>query len=62
MLSQLLKPEIKALIDERKLSTLKEIISEWTPTDIAELMAEIPESEQAIIFRPASSRPCYRYF
>jgi magnesium transporter len=51
MLSQLLKPEIKALIDERKLSTLKEIISEWTPTDIAELMAEIPESEQAIIFR-----------
>ncbi len=51
MLSQLLQPEIKALIDERKLSTLKEILSEWTPTDIAELLSEISENEQAILFR-----------
>ncbi len=51
MLSQLLQPEIKALIDERKLSTLKEILSDWSPADIAELLSEIPEKEQAIIFR-----------
>ncbi len=51
MLSQLLQPEIKALIDERKLSTLKEILSEWTPADIAELLSEISENEQAILFR-----------
>ncbi len=51
MLSQLLQPEIKALIDERKLSTLKEILSEWSPTDIAEIMTELTENEQAIIFR-----------
>ncbi len=51
MLSQLLQPEIRALIDERKLSTIKELLSEWTPTDIAELMGELPENEQAIIFR-----------
>ncbi len=51
MLSQLLQPEIKALIDERKLSTLKEILSDWSPADIAELLSEISENEQAILFR-----------
>jgi magnesium transporter len=51
MLSQLLQPEIKSLIDERKLSTLKEILSDWTPTDIAELLNELNENEQVIIFR-----------
>jgi magnesium transporter len=51
MLSQLLKPEIEALIKERNLSTLKEALSDWPPNDIAELMAELEENEQAIIFR-----------
>lgn len=52
MLSQLLQPEIRALIDERDLSTLKEILSDWTPADIAELITNLPaENEQFIIFR-----------
>lgn len=51
MLSQLLQPEIQSLIKERDLSTLKEILSDWTPTDIAELLAGLPENEQVIIFR-----------
>ena len=51
MLSQLLQPEIKALIDERNLGTLKEILRDWTPTDIAELISEQGEKEQAVIFR-----------
>jgi magnesium transporter len=52
MLSQLLQPEIRALIDERDLSTLKEILSDWTPPDIADLIANLPsENEQVIIFR-----------
>lgn len=52
MLSQLLQPEIRALIDERDLGTLKEILSDWTPTDIADLITNIPaENEQFIIFR-----------
>jgi magnesium transporter len=52
MLSQLLQPEIRALIDERDLSTLKEILSDWTPTDIADLIANFPaENEQVLIFR-----------
>jgi magnesium transporter len=52
MLSQLLQPEIRALIDERNLSTLKEILSDWTPPDIADLITNLPvENEQVIIFR-----------
>lgn len=51
MLSQLLQPEIKSLIDERKLSTLKEILSDWTPPDIAGLLIELSDNEQVIIFR-----------
>ncbi len=51
MLSQLLQPEIKSLIDERKLSTLKEVLSDWSPADIAELIAELTENEQAVVFR-----------
>ncbi len=51
MLSQLLQPEIRALLDARDLSTLKEILSDWTPADIAELISDLPEHEQALIFR-----------
>ncbi|OGU77615.1 MAG: magnesium transporter [Ignavibacteria bacterium RBG_16_34_14] len=51
MLSRLLQPEIKSLIDTRDLSTLKEVLSDWTPADIAELISDLPEYEQAVIFR-----------
>jgi magnesium transporter len=51
MLSKLLQPEIKSLIAERKLSILKEILADWTPADIADLIVELPEQEQVIVFR-----------
>lgn len=51
MLSQLLQPEIKALIEERNLGTLKEILSDWSPADIAELMSELEDKDRAIVFR-----------
>lgn len=51
MLSRLLKPEIKSLIEERKLSILKEILQDWTPADIAELLIDLDEKERVIIFR-----------
>lgn len=51
MLSRLLQPEIKSLLDTRDLSTLKEVLSDWTPADIAELISDLPEYEQAVIFR-----------
>jgi len=55
MLSKLLQPEIKSLIAERKLSTLKEILSDWTPADIADLIVDLSEQEQVIIFRLLSN-------
>ncbi len=51
MLSRLLQPEIQSLIAERKLSVLKEVLTEWTPADIADLIVELPENEQVIVFR-----------
>lgn len=55
MLSKLLQPEIQSLIAERKLSTLKEILSDWTPADIADLIIDLSEQEQVIIFRLLSN-------
>lgn len=51
MLTQLLKPEIKALIQEKQFSVLKEVLQEWPPADIAELLVELDESERVLIFR-----------
>ena len=51
MLSKLLMPEIESLIAERKLSILKEILSDWTPADIADLIIDLPEQDKVIVFR-----------
>ncbi len=51
MLSKLLLPEIQSLIAERKLGVLKEILSDFSPADIADLIVELPETEQVIVFR-----------
>ncbi|GMR25441.1 MAG: magnesium transporter [Ignavibacteria bacterium] len=55
MLSKLLLPEIQSLIAERKLSILKEILSDWSPADIADLIIDLSEQEQVIIFRLLSN-------
>jgi magnesium transporter len=55
MLSKLLLPEIQSLIAERKLSILKEILSDWSPADIAELIVDLSAQEQVIIFRLLSN-------
>jgi magnesium transporter len=55
MLSKLLQPEIQSLIAERELSILKEILSDWTPADIADLIISFPAKEQVIIFRLLSN-------
>jgi len=51
MLSKLLMPEIESLIAERQLSILKEILSDWSPADIADLIIDIPEQDKVIVFR-----------
>lgn len=51
MLSQLLQPEILSLIENRQFGTLKEVLNEWTPADIAELFYQISEKDQVLVFR-----------
>lgn len=51
MYGKLLLPEIVELIDNKDFKDLKEIISEWHPADIAELISDLPEEQQFIVFR-----------
>lgn len=51
MLRELLSPEIKELIEAKNWRVLKDILSEWTAQDIADLIHNISEDEGIIIFR-----------
>ncbi|MGQ9844394.1 MAG: magnesium transporter [Spirochaetota bacterium] len=51
MIAPLIQPEIKELIEKREFSILKEVFSEWAPADLAELISDLPEDEEVIIFR-----------
>lgn len=51
MIGQLLRPEIKELIESRDFSVLRDFLKEFQPVDIAELIADLPENDQAILFR-----------
>jgi magnesium transporter len=51
MLSRLLQPEIQSLLEKKQLSILKDILNDWTPADIAELLTDISDKERVIIFR-----------
>ena len=51
MLGNLIGPEIKELIEERNFSALRAAFADWSPADIAECVTELPEDEQAVVFR-----------
>ncbi len=51
MLGKILVPEIKSLIDARDFAGLRELFSDWPPADVAELILDVPENDQVIIFR-----------
>ena len=51
MVGKLLAPEIKSLIDARNFGALRELFREWPPADVAEVILDLPEDEQVIIFR-----------
>ena len=51
MVGKLLAPEIKALIDARDFNGLRELFKEWPPADVSEVILDLPEDEQVIIFR-----------
>src|ERR1700730_10416560 len=51
MVGALLAPEIKSLIDARDFNGLRELFKEWPPADVADVILDLPEDEQVIIFR-----------
>ncbi|MBA2586970.1 MAG: magnesium transporter [Chthoniobacterales bacterium] len=51
MVGKILQPEIRSLIDARNFTALRELFREWPPADVAEVILDMPEHEQVIIFR-----------
>src|SRR3989440_2951310 len=51
MVGKVLEPEIRSMIDARDFGALREIFREWPPADVAEVILDLPEDEQVIIFR-----------
>ncbi len=51
MIGTSLLPEIRELIEQRNFSALQRIFNDWLPVDLAELISDLPENEQAILFR-----------
>src|SRR6058998_606362 len=51
MVGKILEPEIRGMIDARNFGALREVFREWPPADVAEVILDLPEDEQVIIFR-----------
>lgn len=51
MFGKLLEPEIKELIEAKDFANLREVFKEWSPADLAELIADLPVEEQVVLFR-----------
>ena len=51
MVGKILEPEIKSMIEARNFTALREVFHEWPPADVAEVILDMPEDEQVIIFR-----------
>ena len=51
MIGHLLKPELEELITEKRWDVLREALSHFHPSDIAEILVDIPEADDVPIFR-----------
>src|SRR6478736_5728665 len=51
MVGKILEPEIRSLIEARNFAALREIFREFPPADVAEVILDMPEDDQVIIFR-----------
>jgi len=51
MVGKILVPEIKGLIETRNFGALREMFREWPPADVAEVILDMDEDDQVIIFR-----------
>ena len=51
MIGKLIGPEINELIEARNFSALREVLAGFSPADVAEILTELPEEDQAVAFR-----------
>ncbi len=51
MIGNLIGPEIKELIAARNFSGLREVVQDFTPADMAEIISEMHAEDQAVVFR-----------
>ncbi len=51
MLGHFIEPEIRALIENHDFATLREVIDDLLVPDIADLISDLPDAEQAVVFR-----------
>jgi magnesium transporter len=51
VVGKILEPEIRSMIDARNFGALREVFREWPPADVAEVILDLPEDEQVIVFR-----------
>jgi magnesium transporter len=51
VVGKILEPEIRGMIEARNFAALREVFREWPPADVAEVILDLPEDEQVIIFR-----------
>jgi magnesium transporter len=51
MVGKILIPEIKSLIETRNFAALRAMFREWPPADVAEVILDMDEDDQVIIFR-----------
>jgi magnesium transporter len=62
MFGKLIQPEIEQLIDTRNWAMLKEIFSDMHPSEVADIIADIPEKDRAILFRILPKENSYKTF
>jgi magnesium transporter len=51
MVGKILLPEIKNLIEARNFGALRQLFHEWPPADVAEVILDMDEDDQVIVFR-----------
>src|SRR5438093_7765084 len=51
MVGKILIPEIQSLIRARDFTGLRELFADWPPADVAEVILDMPEDDQVIVFR-----------
>ncbi len=51
MIGHLIGPEIQQLIERRNFAALREVLVDFTPADIAEIINDLSENDQVVVFR-----------